>query len=293
MIPVLATLLGAGLVAAVVIDRRTPSAPDVATFTPAAALALAWVEGRRLLRHPLVWMGAAAAPVALAFASGQDWQVRAGLTGSYLSPLAVAGFVVVHLAVSRDRRAGIEELATSLPLGPRTRVPAHLASLLWLVVPATTGWMVLVWWRLGRSGTLHIQGGRVSYVWQPSLAELAQGPLMLLVALLIAVAAGVWWRHPAVGVVLALLLFVSPVMWMVPLTIDVGPIAPHLQNRVVHVDGVYLAWHYLFTVGLAVLAVATALLRHGSRLRWGVVAGLAGAALWAGFVLQRHEWFNL
>lgn len=292
MIAVLAALLGTGLVTIVVLDRRTPQSPDATRLTPRAALLLARVEGLRLLRHPLVWVAAAAAPLGLPD-GGQDWQVRSGLTGGYLSALATASFVLVHAAVSRDRRAGTEELAASLALGPRTRVPAHLLSSLWLVVPATIGWAAYVWWRLGSSGSLPIRDATVAYIWRPPLAELAQGPFMLLIALLVAVAAGVWWRHPAVGVVIPLLLFFSPVMWMVPLVVDVGPIAPYLQDRVADVPGVYLAWHYVFMVGLAVLAVATALLRHGSRQLWGAMAGVAGVALWTGFLLQRHEWFML
>lgn len=291
MIPVLAGLLTAAVAAIAVVDRRTSPTPDAAGFSPRTAVLLARVEGMRLLRHPLVWLTGAAALLGLPYGGGEDWRVRWGLTGAYLSLLAVAGFALVHVAVSRDRRAGTEELSASLPIGPRTRVAGHLLSSLWLVVPATLGWAAYLWWRLGPSGALPIQDGTVSYRWEPPLAELAQGPLLLLVALLLAVAAGVWWRHPAVGVLVPLLLFLSPVLWMVPLTIDVGPIAPYLEDRIAYVDGAYLAWHYLFMVGLGLLAVATAMLRHGPRRWWGGLAGLAGAALWVGFLLQRHEWF--
>lgn len=293
MIPVLAALLAAAVVGIVVADRRTSPSPDAAGFSPRTAVLLGRVEGMRLLRHPLVWLAAAAGLLGLPYGGGEDWRLRWGLTGAYLSALAVVGFILVHFAVSRDQRAGTDELAASLPIGPRTRVPGHLISSLWLLVPATSGWAAFLWWRLGPSGALFIEDGTVSYRWQPPVAELAQGPFLLLVALLLAVAAGVWWRHPAVGVLMPLLLFFSPVMWMVPLTVDVGPIAPYLQDDVAHVAGVYLAWHYVFLVGLAVLAVAAALLRHGSRMLWGGLAVVAGAALWVGFLLQRHEWFAL
>lgn len=294
MIPALAIVLAIAVTAVVIVDRRAVYAPTAGGFTPSVALLLARVEGGRLLRHPLVWVAILAGLAGFPFlGGGEDWQVRWGLTGEYLSLLAAVAFVVVHFAVSRDRRSGTDELVASLPTGPATRVPGHLLSSLWLLVPVTVLWSAYLWWRFAPSGGITIADGNLSYRWAPPVAEVAQGPVMVAVVLLLAVAAGVWWRHPVAGVLVPLLLFFSPLLWMVPLTMDVGPIAPYLQNRIVHVSYGYLVWHYLFMAGLGTLAVAAAMLRRGPRALWGAVAALAGVALWAGFVLRRHEWLGL
>lgn len=211
----------------------------------------------------------------------------------YLSVVAAVGFVLLHFAVSRDRRSDTDELAASLPTGPATRVPGPLLSSLWLLVPVTALWSAYLWWRFVPSRAITIADGTLSYRWAPTVAELAQGPVMLAVVLLLAVAAGVWWRHPVAGVLVPLLMFFSPLVWMVGLMMDVGLIAPYQQNRIAHVSHGYLVWHYLFMAGLGTLAVAAAMLRRGSRALWGAVGVLAVVALWAGFVLRRHEWFGL
>lgn len=286
-------LLAVAVVAVFVVDRRTMYAPAAGRFTPSVSLLLARIEGMRLLRHPLVWVGVAA--VAFGFPGGfeRDWAMRWGLTGSYLSTVAVAGFFVMHLATSRDRRSGTDELADSLPTGPATRVPAHLLSSLWLAVPVIALWIPFVWWRLGPTGGMTVADSILSFRWEPPIVELAQGPVLLPVVLLLAVAAGVWWRHPVVAVVIPLLLFFSPLLWIMPLTVDAGPIAPYLQNRVVDVGYGHLPWHYVFMTGLTVLAIAAAMLRRGSRRLWGSLAVIAMVAIVVGDVLRRHEWFGL
>lgn len=293
MSAVSSVLLAVAVVTVLVVDRRTVYAPAAGGFTPSVSLLLARVEGARLLRHPLLWLGIAAIPFGFPGGFNQDWAVRWGVTGSYLSAAGLAGFGLIHLAVSRDRRSGTDELAASLPTAAATRVPGHLLSTLWILVPVLPLWALFVWWRLGSDGGMTIVDGIVSYRWDPPLAELVQAPVLLLVVLLLAVAAGVWWRHPVVAVLIPLLLFFSPLLWVMPLAIDAGPIAPYLQNRVVDVGYGHLPWHYVFMAGLGTLSVAAATLRRGSRRLWGSVAVLAMVAIVAGDLLRRHEWFAL
>ena len=286
-------LLAVAVAAAVVVDRRATYAPAVAGFNGSVARLVARVEGMRLLRSPLVLVGFVATAFGFPGGFGEDWALRWGLTGSYLSAFGVGGFVLLHLATSRDRRSGTDELVDSLPTAAGTRVTGHLLSSLWLVVPITALWVPFVLWRLGPTGGMTIADGVVSFRWQPPLVELGQGLLVLPVVLLLAVAVGVWWRHQVVGVVVALLLFFSPLLWVMPLTVDAGPIAPYLQNRVVNVGYQHLPWHYLFMAALAVLAIAAALARRGSRRLWASVATVAAVALVVGDVLRRHEFFGL
>ena len=107
--------------------------PDVSEPSPrAATLALAVVEGRRLLCNPLVLVGVEV---------GLYLHVRTVLSGQMpvvprdefaigyaMLPMAGATMLVANWAVLRSRRHGMTELCDSLPIASGQRTVAHLLS---------------------------------------------------------------------------------------------------------------------------------------------------------------------
>lgn len=283
---VTAVLLTVVTLAAIVTAWRRPI-PALAGGNPARRTvpALARTEGVRLLRHPLVVAGAIAVPTGFPyFAGSHGWEFRWGISGVHLNALAMAAMIVVHRAVTRDRRSGTDELAASLPVGMRTRVRAHVLSLAWLLLPAWALWVVYVPIRFGGELSRVIADGPVSYLWEPSLLELAQGPVSLAIYLLIGVAAGVWWRHSAVGIVVAYLMVFSPLVWMFPMVIQLG----YQGTGNVSLGAIHTFGHYVFLAGVATFALGGALVRHGPRRLWlmavavGAVGALIGSVLHPG-----------
>jgi hypothetical protein len=283
-------LLAVAAVAATVTAARRPLGALVeGGRNPAVAAALARVEGWRLLRHPLVLAGVSGAVLGFPYGGNEDWQFRWGMTGVYLYAIAMAGMVVVHLAISRDRRGDTDELAATLPTGMRTRVAGHARSLAWLLLPVGLLWVGVVVVRLGPDLSHPMADGGVAFVWQPSLLELAQGPVAVAVYLLVALAAGVWWRHSAVGVALPLLLMFSPLVWMFTMVVDLTVTVPYQSGRLVEIAGIHTVGQYLFLAGVAAVAASGALLRYGPRRRWGWTAAAATVVTLVGAALRVHE----
>lgn len=102
-------------------------------------LALARIEGRRLLRHPFVLAAPLIPLVAFLQYLLDDGQTDAGYEWSLLvpyMPVAAAVLVAVNLAALRPRRDGAEELYRSLPAPASARTAGHLVSLAWAVAAA-------------------------------------------------------------------------------------------------------------------------------------------------------------
>lgn len=109
-------------------DRPAPSAP-------AAAVALAGAEGRRLVRSPFFTGGlllTIALGVAWAWTRMPTWDTFGQNAGMSSLVLAAAVLIATHLATGRDRRAGAEESTRTMPTGPGRRGLAML-----VVVPIT------------------------------------------------------------------------------------------------------------------------------------------------------------
>lgn len=173
-------------------------------------LALAWAETRRLLRHPLVVLGAAAS-LALA-ASGfagtaavldRDSVVLVGT----LLPLAAAVMLAAHGLATRHRRARTTELLDSLPTRGVTRVAGEAI--------AGIG-PILVALALLAAGMAYLAVGEPIGSWQ--WLELAIAPAMVAFAHMLGIVLGQWlpsrvtpvvvlvgmfylhaWAHPHVG----------------------------------------------------------------------------------------------
>lgn len=276
--------------AAVVTDRRRPVAVPAGGGPDARVVpVLARVEGVRLLRHPLVLLSVVGVVTGFPYGGTEDWQFRWGMSGAYLFVLAMAAMVVVHLAVARDGRSDTDALVGSLPIGMRTRVGSHVLSLVWLLVPLCALWALYAVVRFdGQLSYRIVKGESVPYLWQPSLLELAQGPIAVAIYVLLALAAGVWWRHSAIGVIVALLLAMSPLVWMFPLVVDLTATVPYGGTATVTLGAMHTLGHYLFLAGLAVFALGGALGRHGSRRLWVPMAVVGAAAVVIGAVVRAN-----
>ena len=160
----------------VLIDRST-----------SAELAIARVEGTRLLRNPFVWL--AVVPSAMwasdtkrALDDGEAEDVVHVLTGYLLLLPGFATIVVVVLAVLRSRSAHADDLLDTLPVGRAQRSVAHgwstAANALFgaLIMAAA---FVYLW----PSSTLGPFAEDATLPWleapRPNVAQLLQGPIAL------------------------------------------------------------------------------------------------------------------
>ncbi|MFF5363042.1 ABC transporter permease [Streptomyces scabiei] len=233
-----------------------------------AVLALARVEARRLLLHPLVLI-ALVTYVALLLRSGdaaedaypvlQDID-RETQIGQLLLGLAV--LVAVNLAVLRSHRRGTEAYFGVLVLQPWRRTVAHLLSVL---PTAAVGALIVA----GQFTAAALKPGAVGH---GSPAELVTGPLLVLLpaalgVLLGRVARSAFVAPLAVVAVLAVtMVFVADAdspAWLrglTPVLFDEGarPLPSDLVGRPA-------AWHALYLLALAVLVAAGAVLVSGGR----------------------------
>jgi hypothetical protein len=233
-------------------------------------LALAAVEGGRLLRHPAVL-------AATALSAWLLWRWGRGTvpvlhyadiaTQVPLAPLGAAALLAANLAVLRPHRDGAVDLygATRLSLARRTL--AHLLSVLPLaalggvLVAADLAWLANV---PGSAGTPHI-------------AEAATGPALIVLGGCLGVALGRCWRSVALAPLVLVVLAVGsltltelyvgghdgrPWVWLGtllrPVTIDPPPAA--LLGRPA-------SWHLVYLLGAAVVLGALAVWRSQAQAR--------------------------
>ena len=204
----------------------------------ATVLPLARVEGRRLIRHPLVLV-AAALLVALDFlallfldqtdADGYAWSLLVPFT-----PFGAAVLVAVNLAALRGVRDGADELYASLPAPGRARTAAHLVSLAWAV--AATALLVTL------AVLVFMSKGGPS----PSVLEAVFAPAIVAFCGAFGLALARWIPHPAAATI-----------GVVGMFILVNLVGPAESSWWLLVPGI---------VGLAILSGALALLRDRSRL---------------------------
>jgi hypothetical protein len=231
-------------------------------------MALAGVEGRKLLRHPVVVAGALMSAMAFVVATKDRAPVLHRddiLTGAAALPLAAATLLAANLAALRSRRHGTDELfeSTATPVAPRT--VGHLVSLAW---PAALA-VVLV-------------GGAMLYlvvlgaVGVPSTFELATGPAIVLLAGALGILLARWWRSAAAGPValvglVALEVYLNlglnrnihsffRIRWLGPwVELSTGDGNP-ARELVIRPAG----WHLLYLVAAAAVLGSVTLLRHGA-----------------------------
>lgn len=242
--------------------------------------ALARSEGRRLLRSPLVLVGAGLMLLAL-FGDG-PWVASIDSTAAdapFMSLLVAAMTLVAsNLAAQRGRRSGTEELFAAAPAQPRTRTGAHLLAVIW---PAAVSVVIPV--------LVVVTGNSYGQPDLSDLADLAVGPLLVVGAGALGVMLARWAPTPAAGplacvAIIALEAFLtSPVVltsgwrymafWFDAADIDLLPPRPAL-------------WHVVYLVALIAMAVVGSLLRHGLRPRLAMAGAVAIAVMATSAVAQ-------
>ncbi|MBE1602281.1 MULTISPECIES: hypothetical protein [Streptomyces] len=235
-----------------------------------ALLALARVEARRLLLHPLVLIAVAVYVTLLLGSSDESEDTfpvlqdidRETQIGQLLLGLAV--MVAVNLAVLRSHRRGTEPYFGALVLPSWRRTVAHLLSVLPTVL---VGALIVA----GQFTAAALKPGAVGH---GSVSELATGPLLVLLPGALGVLLGRVVRSAfvaplAVVAVLAVtMVFVADAgssAWLrglAPVLFDEGarPLPSDLVGRPA-------AWHALYLLALAVLVAAGAVLLSGGRTR--------------------------
>ncbi|QOV37277.1 hypothetical protein IM697_02105 [Streptomyces ferrugineus] len=266
-------------------ESRTPGAAGAATRT------LARAEAVRLLRHPAVLAAFALYLVQWAYSaySGDDrypvLHDEDRYTQVSLLLIAAGTLLGANLAALRPYRHGTDAMFDLLVLPPWRRTAAQLLAL----VPVTALSAVLSGARIGYAAAQDAAVG------SPSVAELATGPLVVLLAGAIGVvAAHVVRSVVAAPLTLAALGIVtvagalqsqSQVRWWGLVGIE-DENAPPLPTALTHRP---VGWHLLYLAALVVLVAAVAVLRAGGRsTAFRATAGVALlAVLGAGFAQQR------
>jgi hypothetical protein len=247
--------------------------------------ALARVEGRRLITHPIFMLGMATSATALALASGR---LPIGAADRSESVNMLAGdcfvmlggafwtFLVAFLAASRERRDGAQDFYAGQAVTPRLRIEAMFLSLgcAGLAGAALIAAAALV--LVGVDGTL--VGAHARYVLDPG--DLAQGPLYLVLAGALGVLAGSWTRHVYAGVFLAIALFLPPIA-LLPVVVYDDTLSGGYYGAVY--AGAPFGSQTVGIAALVVLAAAGAMARHDRRPRIVLLAlvalGVAAIAL--------------
>lgn len=258
---------------------------------------LARVEGRRLLRHPVVL-------VALVLSAAWTFTfARADVGGDYfavagpgLLPL-LAALVAANLATLRSRRSDTEELYESLPSPARTRTLAHLVSVGWLFAGSAV-FVAAAFVGLGGLDGFVVDFDGTTAV--PSVAELAHGPLAVATVAALGIALARWIPFLPAGPVLAtgLVVLQMPMTtwnvqnagaWFLPLVnaADTPPGTSFPCERSAVADGwcgepvfqtTAAGWHLAYLAGLVIAFGGVALLRHDRRPRT-IAVGVAGLAV--------------
>ncbi len=164
----------------------------------ATTLALACIEGRRLLRQPLVLATAAiAGPLfaALIVVAGREAYYDWSLVVPFV-PFAVATLVAVNLAALRARRDGAEDLYGSCPTTGVARTAAHLASLAWALAGVAVLVAIVVLAFMSKGNPL------------PSTVLAAMAPASVALCGTLGLALARWLPHPAVAATAAVAMLV-------------------------------------------------------------------------------------
>lgn len=273
-------------------------------------VALAQVEGFRVLRNPAVWIAFVPSAMWVVANLAEDHSNETRLTILIGFPLLIPGFViVVHaiLATLRSRFSNTDELLATVPMGPDRRSVAHGASAFAgfaLALAATIVVYSIIWpgATIG-PGTSYFQGAVIP---RPNLAQLLQGPFALVAVTAFAIALVRWIPSWLVIVPLVFLAMIQAVFlgiwfgaptgagtWWWPMTTGVvhgdwigcGELDSVCDLPVSGFDRVTPWWHLAYLAVLAVFFVVVAVLRHRrDRTIWLTFAATLAAVLTLGIV---------
>jgi hypothetical protein len=230
-------------------------------------VSLSVLEGRKLMRQPVVLGGVGVAVAGLGGfilragrGSAVSWHNDGWTVWIGVALLGLFTMVGANHAALRDHRERTVEQHHALPMGPRTRTGALLLATVW---PGAAGAVLLA----GAVGYA-LSVGRVEAVDMVQLAALV-GVIVMFGAMGVAIAR---WAPKAF---LAPLLAWGFVFW----TPGDHPSAWHVLSPLAHPETVTLAaWHIAYVLALTSIWCALAVLRDGGR-RFAILAGIGGVAM--------------
>lgn len=242
--------------------------------------ALAHVEGRRLVTHPIFLLGIAAmAAQALAMPDAHapaDPSILFAIEGA-----GICTFLAMFLAASREQRDHAQDTYRAQPTSPRLRTQAALLS---VAYGATAGAALVLALALVGRGPSAPPGGALRPL------ALLDAALYYAMAGALGVLVGTWTRHIQAAALAGLVLFVSPLTLASTLSLESlmrGDFIPFTGGNGINVV-MSLGAHgspYAITAaaGLTALAAAGALARHDRRPHI-VILALAGLGTVAGLI---------
>ena len=219
--------------------------------SPRVVLALAGIETRKILLHPLFLATMGVCALFFTRAVGSNGNI-AWLAGGIAVGLVAGAFLSVNVATQRARRDRVLELFGSLPAPAESRTVAVLLAALF-------GPMVLASLAAGIGGAILEADTRIApYV---DLSLLVQIPLTVAALSALAVALGRWIPSPVTAPVVLVAQVMTGIVWVVPW------IAPTSS-------GIRVGWHLTYLVSFIVFASAAALVRDRRTPLRLIVAGL-------------------
>lgn len=281
----------------------------------ASLRALAAVESRRLIFHPLVVVSVPLTGLFAVAAAGnpdEDFLSYKFAVGGTLLSYATAVMLATHSAASRSRRSGTDDLFGTMPVQPLGRTAALFAALGPAVVVAAVAQAVLMlalgsWDGLEAPAVPPTEIGVQTVVVTPGAAALLQGPVFVAFSGVLGIALARWSRSvfPAYLMVGLVNFVVWPaLLWwqwdwqrfLLPVAHDLrtsGSVDLGAGRSALHVLGSRpdaLAWHVAYLAGWVALLAGAALLRE-TRHRGGLFVALGGlnTAALAG-VMQVTSW---
>jgi hypothetical protein len=256
---------------------------------PAEVSALARIEGRQLLRHPVFMLGAALSLLYFIRASEGMVHVFVGSQCWGFFPLAASTLIAANLAATRSRRDGTDELYESLPHPRSSRITGQLLGPLW-TLPVSGALIAAAY--LSDALVFTHPGPFVLHA--PTIVALAYGPLMVLAFAAIGILVARVAPSPIIAPLLIVAIFQAQPAdaggwgaWLLPLwhdmAVDSGASVPCEPGHTVpgcgvvfrHVSG--MGWHLSYLIGVTVLAGAAALVRGRRPLPLVALAVLAAA----------------
>lgn len=238
------------------------------------AVALGRVEGARLLRHPLVLVGAALMTLVVYGqhdrGPGDAYNL---LTTTQTFFVGVFAYFAAALATSRPRRDGTEELYAATP-APATARTGGLC--LAALAPAAAGALVV-----GLLGLLYLAAG-IQLDRSPLAGEVLSGPVTILGGALLGVMVARW--APLAGSVVLVMVGVFAVAIWLSGGASTRWLTPFVEFAVYTETGAGAGfhpgnadWHAAYLLALSAMAACGALLRDARR-RLPVLLLGAGAA---------------
>ena len=247
------------------------------------ARAIARVEGRRLLRSPLVLAGLGLPLLMIGADSSEtvDLHELSIMTGFMSLLPAAATLIAANLAAVRARRDGAEELYGVTPPPAVARTGGQLLALLW---PAAAS-LVIPGAALARAHLWAEPFGALDY------AEAAVGPLLVAGAGGLGVLLARWLPSPVAAPLACVAIAVFELTWNGGFVAHSGWrwMAFWLQSAGEFpsdlLPGRPAGWHAVYLTALVVAAAVGAMLRHGLTRRLGVVGAIvvsvAAVSAWA------------